>query len=149
MTASRTHNTHDLQLLRNPAIWMCALAAAFTVGTARAATSPDDLQPPANAESMTPKQAYEHDKAFCNSGQSTQPRALCLKEAARAYSEARRGRLDDGVMAQADTSSSNRGSLGLNSSASTSGTGSDMGSHSTSDAGSSGSTGRAARTDRN
>jgi hypothetical protein len=142
MTASRTHDTHDLQLLRNPAIWMCALAAAFTVGTARAATSPDDLQPPANADSMTPAQAYAHDKAFCNSGQSTQPRALCLKEAARAYSEARRGRLDDGVMAQADTSSSNRGSLGLNNNTSTSGTSSDM--NSSSDTSS-----RAARTDRN
>jgi len=143
MTASRTHDTHDLQLLRSPAIWMCALAAAFTVGTARAATtSPDDLQPPANADSMTPKQAYEHDKAFCNSGQSTQPRALCLKEAARAYSEARRGRLDDGVMAQADTSSSNRGALGLNNT-STSGTSSDMNSDSSSN------NSRAARTDRN
>jgi hypothetical protein len=130
------------------------MAAAFTVGTARAATSPDDLQAPANANSMTPKQAYEHDKAFCNSGQSTQPRALCLKEAARAYNEARRGRLDDGVMAQADSSSSNRGALGLNNT-STSGTGSDMNSNSNSSSNnsdttsSSGTTSRASRTDRN
>lgn len=135
MTASRTHDTHDLQLLRNPAIWMCALAAAFTVGTARAATSPDDLQAPANAESMTPKQAYEHDKAFCNSSQSTQPRALCLKEAARAYNEARRGRLDDGVVAQADTTG--RSSLGSTSTSGTASTSSDT------------SSSRAARTDRN
>lgn len=117
MTVSRSHDAHDLQLLRNPAIWLCAMAAAFTVGTARAATSPDDLQAPANVQSMSPKQAYEHDKAFCNSGQSTQPRAACLKEAARAYQEARAGKLEDGVMAQANT-----GDTGSSLSTSTSGT---------------------------
>lgn len=139
MTASRTHDTHDLQLLRNPAIWVCAMAAAFTVGTARAAgTSPDDLQSPSNVSSMTPKQAYEHDKAFCNSGQSSEPKARCLQEAARAYSESRRGRLDDGVMAQAG--SSDNSAYG---STSTSGTSSDMNSSSNSD------NARAARTDRN
>jgi hypothetical protein len=140
MSTSRTHESHDLQLLRNPAIWVCAIAAAFTVGTARAESSPDDLQAPANAASMTPKQAYAHDKAFCNSGQSTQPRNLCLKEAERAYREARAGRLDDGVLARAPSGDTTGSSLGLgnndssnaNSTTSTSGTSSSSNSSNTS-----------------
>ncbi|MEW6706049.1 MAG: hypothetical protein AB1430_14485 [Pseudomonadota bacterium] len=107
MSASRSHASHaphELHLLHNPAVWLCALAAGFITATAQAATSPDDLSVPANADSMTPRQAYEHDKAFCNSGQATQPRALCLQEAARAYREARAGRLDTGTVAQADNS---------------------------------------------
>ncbi len=117
MTDSRTQASQDLQLLRNPAVWLCALAAAFTVGTAQAANTPDNLQVPANADSMSPRQAYEHDKAFCNSGQATQPRALCLQEAARAYRENLAGRLDTNV---AQASSDSVSSSGTSSAADTS-----------------------------
>jgi len=107
MKTSCSHAAHDLHLLTNPAIWLCALAAAFTVGTARAANSPDNLQMPANANSMSPRQAYDHDKAYCSSNQVTQARSLCMKEAERAYREARAGKLNTNtVVARSD-----RGSL--------------------------------------
>jgi hypothetical protein len=90
MTDFRSNPTES-KLLRRKGTWLCAMAAVFTMAAAHAATSPDELQVPDNA--MTPKQAYEHDKAYCKSGQSTQPQAVCLKEAARAYQEARAGTL--------------------------------------------------------
>jgi len=34
---------------------------------------------------------YQQDRAYCNSGQATEDRATCLKEATAAYGEARRG----------------------------------------------------------
>ena len=103
MTSSRLHAGHDLSLLRSPSLWLCAVAAAFTMSaTAHAASSTDDLQPPANAESMTPKQAYEHDKAYCSSQQATEARALCMKEANRAYQEDRAGKLEPAATASAD-----------------------------------------------
>lgn len=106
MNRSHEHAAHELRLLANPSLWVCAIAAAFTLGTARAADTPDDLTPPANAASMTPKQAYQHDKDFCNSGRSTEPRAVCLKEAEHAYREARAGTLEpnSGAMASGDNS---------------------------------------------
>lgn len=42
------------------------------------------------------KSAYQRDRAMCNKGQSNQDRATCLKEAAAAYGETRRGQLNDG-----------------------------------------------------
>jgi hypothetical protein len=39
---------------------------------------------------------YRQDRAMCESGQSQQDRATCLREAGAALAEARRGRLDDG-----------------------------------------------------
>jgi len=39
---------------------------------------------------------YKRDRAACNSGQTSQDRATCLKEAGAALAEARRGGLDDG-----------------------------------------------------
>ena len=39
---------------------------------------------------------YQQDRAACNSGQTSQDRATCLKEAGAALREARRGGLDDG-----------------------------------------------------
>jgi hypothetical protein len=48
------------------------------------------------AESTSAEAVYQRDRAACNSGQSSQDRATCLKEAGAARQEARRGRLDDG-----------------------------------------------------
>jgi hypothetical protein len=39
---------------------------------------------------------YEQDRAACNSGQSNQDRATCLREAGAALGEAKRGNLRDG-----------------------------------------------------
>jgi hypothetical protein len=39
---------------------------------------------------------YQQERAVCMSGQSHQDRATCLSEAAAAFAEAKRGRLDDG-----------------------------------------------------
>ena len=44
----------------------------------------------------SPRSVYQQDRAMCNSGQSNQDRATCLKEAAAAYGEARRGRINEG-----------------------------------------------------
>lgn len=88
------HNAHELRLLTNPATWLCAAVGALAITTAHAATTPDDLTVPANADSMTAKQAYQHDKAYCNSGETTEARATCLKEAARAYQENKAGVLE-------------------------------------------------------
>jgi hypothetical protein len=96
MTNHRDHSAapHDLHLLTHPGLWLCAVAAAFAMTTtAHATSSPEDLQPPSDAQSLSPRQAYQHDRDFCNSGQATEPRALCLKEAARAYNDDRAGKL--------------------------------------------------------
>ena len=45
---------------------------------------------PALAEAQ---RQFQQERAHCNSGQSHQDKATCLKEAAAAYSEARRGAL--------------------------------------------------------
>jgi hypothetical protein len=37
------------------------------------------------------QQQYQQDRAYCTSGQATEDRATCMKEAAAAYAEARRG----------------------------------------------------------
>ena len=42
------------------------------------------------------QQQYKLDRAYCTSGQATQDRATCMKEAAAAYREARRGTLQAG-----------------------------------------------------
>ena len=39
---------------------------------------------------------YQQDRAACNSGQSNQDRATCLREAGAALQEAKRGHLGDG-----------------------------------------------------
>lgn len=58
-----------------------AIALAVAAGAAQAAPVDDA------------KMAYERDKADCMTGRTAEPRALCLKEAAAAYADARRGRL--------------------------------------------------------
>jgi hypothetical protein len=89
------HGAHDLHLLSHPMLWTVAVAGAIAMSSSAhaAPTTPDDLVPPANAVSMTPREAYAHDRAFCNSGQATEARALCLKEAARAYHDDLAGKL--------------------------------------------------------
>ncbi|MEA5097218.1 MAG: hypothetical protein VB032_01600 [Burkholderiaceae bacterium] len=48
-----------------------------------------------NGSSSNAKAVYQQDRALCNSGQSNQDRATCLKEAGAAYDEARKGRIND------------------------------------------------------
>ena len=42
---------------------------------------------------------YQQERAVCLSGQSSQDRATCLREAGAAFAEAKRGALDDGSAA--------------------------------------------------
>lgn len=94
MNRHAEHTAHELRLLTQPATWLCAVVGALAIGTAHAANTPENLSVPADAATMSAKQAYEHDRDYCNSRESTEPRALCLKEAARAYQEDRAGTLD-------------------------------------------------------
>ncbi|NML15537.1 hypothetical protein [Azohydromonas caseinilytica] len=64
------------------------------------------------------QQMYRSDVQYCNSGQSSQPRATCLHEARQAYNEALRGGLDVPVMAA--------GTRSTQSTAASQGTGSGM-----------------------
>jgi hypothetical protein len=48
------------------------------------------------ADRTSAQAVYQRDRAACNSGQTSQDRATCLKEAGAALVEARRGGLDDG-----------------------------------------------------
>jgi hypothetical protein len=59
-------------------------------GTALIAANP--LAAAAEAAS-TPRERYMQERAVCLSGQSHQPQQVCLREAAAAYAEARRGTL--------------------------------------------------------
>lgn len=68
---------------RLPALALFVLSASLITTTAMAASNSAD----ANAR-------YKADRAACNSGQSNQDRATCLKEAAAALKESRRGRLN-------------------------------------------------------
>lgn len=69
---------------RLPALALFVLSASLITTTAMAANNSAD----ANAR-------YKADRAACNSGQSNQDRATCLKEAAAALKEAKRGHLND------------------------------------------------------
>jgi hypothetical protein len=57
------------------------------------AVSPAAWSAGASAHKSTSQaqQQYQQDRAYCTSGQATEDRATCLKEAAAAYAEARRG----------------------------------------------------------
>lgn len=116
MIRTHKHPSHELHLLTNPSVWLCAVAAAFTMGTAHAQQTADDLQVPSNVDSMSPKQAYQHDVQYCNSMRALEPRKLCLKEASRAYQEARAGKLQP---QGTSTASSDRDSYGATSTSGT------------------------------
>ncbi|MEO6409866.1 MAG: hypothetical protein ABIO45_14085 [Burkholderiaceae bacterium] len=55
-----------------------------------------------SALAETPQQAYQRERAVCLSGQSSQDRATCLKEASAALVEARRGGLTPASGADAE-----------------------------------------------
>ncbi len=67
----------------------CAVGALLVAGMAVAAGGS-----PAEAQAR-----YQQDRAACISGQSSQDRATCLREAGAALREAKRGRIGDGQSA--------------------------------------------------
>lgn len=50
----------------------------------------------AHAADLTPQQRYQQQRQECLSGQSSQDRSTCLREAGAALAEARRGTLSSG-----------------------------------------------------
>lgn len=66
--------------------------AVFVLGGALCATPSMAAD---NGSQSSARATYQRDRAMCNSGQSNQDRATCLKEAGAAYDEARRGQLTD------------------------------------------------------
>ncbi|WP_025918297.1 hypothetical protein [Herminiimonas sp. CN] len=69
--------------VRLPVLALLALSTAFAATTAIAASSSSE----ANAR-------YRAEQAACKSGQSSQDRATCLREAGAALQESRKGRLN-------------------------------------------------------
>ena len=69
--------------------WGSALCAATLLGVTVAEAA--DRGKLSNAQTI-----YQRDRAACISGQTSQDRATCLREAGAALQEARRGNLDDG-----------------------------------------------------
>ena len=84
-----TNSFHPARTGRSPVLRLSAvtLAATATVLFAGAAAA-------AGATLSQAQQRYQQERAVCLSGQSNQDRATCLKEAAAALHEARRGGLD-------------------------------------------------------
>ena len=68
--------------------WSLALCAAGALLGVTVAQAQDRVS---NAQTI-----YQRDRAACMSGQTSQDRATCLREASAALQEARRGNLDDG-----------------------------------------------------
>ena len=64
----------------------CLAAGLLVLGTAAQAASP--------ARNVDPlRLQYERERADCMTGKTSQPRDVCLREAAAAYAQARQGRL--------------------------------------------------------
>lgn len=74
----------------SPVLRLFALALGAGLGLSAQAAGPSAAD--ANA-------AYRQEVARCNSGQSQEDRATCLKEARNAHADALRGRLDNGQQA--------------------------------------------------
>ena len=70
--------------------WGLALCAAGAVLGATVVVAAD------RGKLSDAQSAYQRDRAACISGQTSQDRATCLREASAALQEARRGRLDNG-----------------------------------------------------
>ena len=70
--------------------WGIALCAAGALLGATIATAAD------RGGLSEAQRTYQRDRAACMSGQTSQDRATCLKEAGAALQEARRGGLDSG-----------------------------------------------------
>ena len=70
---------------RGLAIGAISAFLCTTAGLAAEGRSPSDAQT-----------RYQQDRAMCESGQSHQDRATCLREAGAALDAAKRGRLNDG-----------------------------------------------------
>jgi hypothetical protein len=60
-------------------------AIALALAMAPAAWS---MGPTGHKSMSQARQQYQQDREYCRSGQATEPRDLCLKEAAAAYAEA-------------------------------------------------------------
>ncbi|NMM36746.1 MAG: hypothetical protein HHJ09_04420 [Glaciimonas sp.] len=72
------------------AVWLSALML-LVLNTAFAATAAMAASNTSDADAR-----YQADRAICNSGQSNQDRATCLKEAGAARQESKKGQLDSG-----------------------------------------------------
>ena len=80
-------------MLKPPNLRSAALCAAGTLLFASMSFAADGK----NASDAQAR--YQRDRAACLSGQSSQDRATCLREAGAARDEAKRGRLGDGQAA--------------------------------------------------
>ncbi|NMM27988.1 MAG: hypothetical protein HHJ12_12055 [Glaciimonas sp.] len=72
------------------AAWLSALML-LVLNTAFAATAAMAASNTSDADAR-----YKADRAICNSGQSNQDRATCLKEAGAAHQESKKGQVDSG-----------------------------------------------------
>jgi hypothetical protein len=70
--------------------WGLALCASGALLGATIAAAAD------RANLSEAQRAYQRDRAACMSGQTSQDRATCLREASAALQEAKRGNLNDG-----------------------------------------------------
>jgi hypothetical protein len=76
---------NTLRSQRGRAVWLAASLLALA-GTVSAATpKPKNVDPA--------RMTYERERANCLTGQTSEPRDVCLREAAAAYAQARRGQL--------------------------------------------------------
>ncbi|MCE4553408.1 hypothetical protein [Pelomonas cellulosilytica] len=73
-----------MDIRRHPAAWLAASLLALGA-TAHAAPQPKNVDPL--------RLQYEREKADCLTGKTSEPRNVCLREAAAAYAQARQGRL--------------------------------------------------------
>ena len=70
---------------RNSLAAIIATALLATAGLAQAGTAPKRMD--------AAKLQYERERADCTMGRTNEPKAICLREAAAAYAQARQGKL--------------------------------------------------------
>ena len=78
---------HAVASLRSWGVALCAAGALLSATTAAAADRP---------KLSEAQGAYQRDRAACMSGQTSQDRATCLREASAALRDSGRGNLNDG-----------------------------------------------------